>query len=81
MNRDIEESLAEAKEEMKQYIEETMKKFDSDNKKKFTELESGMRRMGGGSFGGQSPTSTGQRGGGRMSMASGGGRGQGSQMR
>lgn len=35
-----EESLNEAKEEMRQYIDEAMKKLDFENKKKFTDLDS-----------------------------------------
>ena len=34
-----EESLNEAKEEMKQYIDELMSKLDSENKKKFTDID------------------------------------------
>ena len=42
---------------MKKYIDDKMKKIETENKKKFTELETGMRRIGGETS--QSPTSTG----------------------
>mgnify|MGYP001626746340 CR=1 FL=1 len=49
---DIEESLTEAKDEMKLYIDEIMNKKELENKKKFMDLEASMRRIGGSSFGG-----------------------------
>ena len=54
---DIEEKLTEVRDEMKVYIDDKMKKIDTENKKKFTDLESGIRRIGGSNS--QSPTSTG----------------------
>ena len=60
LGQNLEDMVKEAKEEMKEYIDEKLKKTEADNKKRLAELDAQMNRRGGAGRGDASPTGSGR---------------------
>ena len=58
LGQNLEDAIKAAKDEMKDYIDELLKKSDDANKKKMLDLEASIKR--GGMSGNTSPTGTGR---------------------
>ena len=77
LGQNLEDMVKEAKEEMKEYIDEKLKKTEAENKKKLAELDAQMNRRGGPGRGDASPTGSGRGVGRQISGNSPQGRGRG----